>query len=138
MKRGKFYRWLWMSEENALTETRKKKLDRAMKKMPDLEKSRREIRKLSELLSERDYHFRPGFVDRTMTRIASQVIQSQNAELFPGIAPAFKWISIAGVAALFILVFSFYLSQGSLSIESFFGTNSFSDDNLISYLLYQN
>jgi len=109
-----------------------------MKEMPDLEKRRSEIRKLSELLSEREYHFGPGFVDRTMNRLATQLKESQNAELFPGITPAFKWISIAGVAALFILVFSFYLSQGSLSIESFFGTNSFSNDNLISYLLYQN
>ena len=49
----------------------------------------------------------------------------------------FKRVALTGVAAIIILFLSIYLTDGSFTFNSLTGGDPYSDDNLVSYLLYE-
>ena len=63
-------------------------------------------------------------------RVIEMDVSSQMINLF-------RKIAMAGVAAIVILLLSIYLTSGTLNKNSVLGVDSFSDDNLVSYLLYE-
>jgi len=138
MKHNKFLKWFWLSEEGSLVPRKEKRFQDAIAQSTGYQEGKEQIEKLCGLLSGLEYNFRPGFSERTMTRIRTVSASDTQPEFFPDLPAAFRWVTLAGVAALALIVFSYYFSGGSWSMESFFGTRPFSDDALISYLLYQN
>jgi len=72
---------------------------------------------ISEALSNSDFKFKEGFSDRLM-----QKLDKQNIDLFS----RFKRIGYTAAAAVAILVVSVYFTDGSLSLDAFYGLQNYS------------
>ncbi len=49
----------------------------------------------------------------------------------------FTRVAITGVAAILFLLLSIFLTSGSVSLDSLSGLDAYTEDNVISYLLYE-
>lgn len=138
MKTGTFEKWLWQLVDGTLSARRKSKLEKALNESTALSQKQGEIIRLQTLLANDESRFSPGFASRTMERIRQQQGSlSLHTEVLPDFQKAFNRVFITGVAAAALLIIGFYLTSGNLSVESLIGLDQFSDENLISYLLYE-
>jgi hypothetical protein len=89
-------------------------------------------------MADQKYAFRSGFSRRVLARIQDErkplLLKPEfNRSLFS----VFKRVAITGVAAIVILLLSLYLSGESFSFDSVTDTEMYSDEDLVSILLYQ-
>ncbi len=137
MKRTRIIKWLILSEEQALSGRRERKLQQALSASEDLRDEKERLQKLSALLADQAPRFRPGFTARTLQRISAQETWMKPQDVFQDITPVFRRIALAAAAVFLLLLLSYYFTGGGLSLDSMFGIDHFSDESLISYLLYQ-
>lgn len=78
------------------------------------------------------YDFRNGFSDRVLERVfavAPAVIREM--EFTRRLSTIFYRIAITGVAAIILLLISIYITEGTLSVNSFLGiTDSFDESTI--------
>ena len=115
----------------------KDQLDEALGRSVSLQEEKRKLEKIQSLLKEQDYSFKPSFVDRVMNKTSQQ---RNKKIIFPdfsnGFSLAFKRVVLTGAAAILILLFSVYFSRGSFSFDSLIGADSISEENYVTYILY--
>ena len=114
------------------------RLERLLSESPELREERRKLLEMRRIISSKQYSFSDGFQTKVMDRIAEEneplILQPEfNRSLFT----VFKRVALTGVAAILILFLSIYLSNDSFTLETLTGGDSYSDDNLVSYLLYE-
>jgi hypothetical protein len=113
-------------------------LEKALSESEELRKERDELMKLREIIGSVDYQFKHGFANRVMTRIKqSKNGKSIDFSFVMDLNRIFTRVVITGVAAILLLLISIYLTTGSVSLDSLSGTESYSEDNVISYLLLE-
>lgn len=84
------------------------------------------------------YRFSEGFQDRILERLAaSGNTVVREIESVRNINNVFYRIALTGVAAIVILLISIFMVQGSLTVDSFLGIGTGSDESLL-YLLTGN
>ncbi len=84
------------------------------------------------------YRFSEGFHDRILDRLyASGNTVVREIETVRNLNNVFYRIALTGVAAIVILLISIFMVQGSLSVDSFLGLGTGSDESLL-YLLTGN
>ena len=71
-------------------------------------------------------------LDRLTTRHLSAVVE--DPEFIRGLNSAFYRIALTGVAAIIILLISIFISEGSLSLNSFLGMGNNVDETIICLL----
>ncbi|NOY36468.1 MAG: hypothetical protein GXO83_02735 [Chlorobi bacterium] len=120
-----------------LGEQEKTVLEKALRENADLRAQKAEIEKLMKDFGEVSFSFRPGFAERVMNRIPGKTGKIIEVDFSGQLYTFFKRLVLTGVAAIILLLLSIYLTHGSLSKESVFGVQPMSDDNLVSYLLYE-
>jgi hypothetical protein len=84
------------------------------------------------------YRFSEGFQDKILERLAAAgnpVVRE--IESVRNLNNVFYRIALSGVAAIVILLISIFMVQGSLSVDSFLGLGTGSDESLL-YLLTGN
>jgi hypothetical protein len=84
------------------------------------------------------YSFSEGFQDKILDRLAAAgnpVVRE--IESVRNLNNVFYRIALSGVAAIVILLISIFMVQGSLSVDSFLGLGTGSDESLL-YLLTGN
>ena len=128
---------LYASFDRELSPDEQKRLEKDLAADPGLQAEKEELEKMRRILGETSWHFDKGFSSRVMQRIheekgENKVVEMENTGQFFSI---FRKIAVASVAAMIILLISIYLSSGSISKESVLGVDSFSEENLVSYLL---
>jgi|AntAceMinimDraft_2_1070361.scaffolds.fasta_scaffold00472_16 hypothetical protein len=81
------------------------------------------VDELSNILSEYNPAFSDGFAQRVMKNIESK---KKNAEMeFYNI---FRWVALSGVAAIIILLFTVYITEGSFSADALIGLMEYTSD----------
>ncbi len=116
----------------------RKMLEKALSESAELRNEKDKLIRLRELIGSGDYQFKHGFTDRVMDRLA----KPKNGRLIEfnfarDLNKVFMRVAISGVAAIILLLLSIYLTTGSVSIDSLSGAESYSEDNVISYLLIE-
>ena len=125
-----------MDEE--LVPSEMERLERLLSESYELREEKRKLLEMRGLISSKQYSFSDNFKAKVMDRIAEEseplILQPEfNRSLFT----VFKRVALTGVAAILILFLSIYLSNDSFTLETLTGGDSYSDDNLVSYLLYE-
>jgi hypothetical protein len=81
------------------------------------------------------YKFGENFETRIMQKISSEaVVINRELEFVKSMNYAFKRIALTGAAAIILLLLSIFLSEGSLSIESFLGMANGADETILCVL----
>ena len=81
------------------------------------------------------YDFRTGFSDRVLDKLfrAGNVIKSE-LDFLKSMNFVFYRIAISGVAAIVLLLISFFLIEGSISFNSFLGLSDNYDESIVCLL----
>ena len=82
--------------------------------------------KVIELLSRHNPSFNDGFTDRVIDRINSEGSYIENTDT--DFYSIFRWIAISGVAAIILLLFTVYLTDGTFSSDAIYGILNYSPD----------
>ncbi len=84
---------------------------------------------LNNILSDYNPSYSQGFVARVMQNINSEDLThvTKDNEFYN----IFKWIAISGVAAIIVLLFAIYFTEGSLSPDAFYGLLHYTPDETI-------
>ena len=89
-------------------------------------------------MATKNLQFDPGFTQRVMARVNQEkkkrIIEF---DFVKDLNRIFMRVAISGIAAIVILLLTIYLTAGSFSLDSLSGTESYSEENIISYLLYE-
>lgn len=132
------YELLLRSMNDQLSADEDKKLQLALKVSAELREEKVKLGKVRELLSSRNYGFTAGFRNRVMQAVSDEknnkVILMDFTRSFTSM---FNRVAVAGVAVILLLVISLYISHGSLNVNTITGVDPISEDNLISFLLYE-
>ena len=81
------------------------------------------------------YSFSEGFRDKIMLRIFSATATvNREVEFIRSMNSVFYRIALTGVAAIVILLISIFLTQGSLSFNSFLGLSDSYDESIVCLL----
>ncbi len=137
MDNNNTYDWLYASFDRELTSGQKAELEKALAEDPDLRKEKQDLQEVRSLLKTTSFRFQKGFAGRVMKRIKEEGGGVVEMDVSSQMINLFRKIAMAGVAAIVILLLSIYLTSGTLNKNSVLGVDSFSDDNLVSYLLYE-
>ena len=126
------------SLDEELVPSEMERLERLLSESFELREEKRKLLEMRGLISSKQYSFSDDFQAKVMDRIAEEseplILQPEfNRSLFT----VFKRVALTGVAAILILFLSIYLSNDSFTLETLTGGDSYSDDNLVSYLLYE-
>ncbi len=129
---------LYASFDRDLSPEEKKLLEEYLKD-PALKAEEEELREMRGLLGETSWHFDEGFSSRVMQRLSEEkeqtkVVEMENTGQFFSL---FRKIAVASIAVIAVLLISIYMTSGSLSKETVLGVDNYSEDNLVSYLLYE-
>ncbi|MBP8959984.1 MAG: hypothetical protein KBG40_06110 [Bacteroidales bacterium] len=82
-----------------------------------------------------DFSFSEDFTDKVLDKIFNcDARESHDIEFLQSLNKIFYRIAISGIAAIILLLISIYISQGSLSIDSFLGLGDIADESII-YIL---
>lgn len=113
-------------------------LENALSESEELRSEKEKLVRMRELIGSGDYQFKHGFSDRVMNRLN----KSKNGlgiefNFARDLNRVFTRVAITGIAAIILLLFSIFLTTGSVSFDSLSGAESYSEDNVISYLLYE-
>ena len=138
MIKKEIHKLLVRSLDEELSSSEKEKLEVCLSESSELRDEKRELLKMRNIISSTRYSFDAGFHAKVMERIAEEkeplILRPEfNRFLFT----VFKRVALTGVAAIIILFLSIYLSDDSFSFHSITGGDTYSDDNLVSYLLYE-
>ncbi|MCD6202340.1 MAG: hypothetical protein J7K46_11095 [Bacteroidales bacterium] len=137
MDNNNTYEWLYTSFDRELTSGQKAELEKALAGDPELRKEKQDLLEIRNLLKKTSFRFHEGFAGRVMHRIKEEGGHVIEMDVSSQMINLFRKIAMAGVAAIVILLLSIYLTSGTLNKNSVLGVDSFSDDNLVSYLLYE-
>ena len=138
MIKKEIHNLLVRSLDEELSSSEKEKLEVCLTESSELREEKMELLEMRNIISSTQYSFNTGFQAKVMDRIAEEkeplILRPEfNRSLFT----VFKRVALTGVAAIIILFLSIYLSDDSFSFRSITGGDNYSDDNLISYLLYE-
>lgn len=129
---------LMRSLDGDLDERDRTMLEKALSESEELRREKEKLVRLRELIGSGDYQFQYGFTDRVMNRLTkSKNGKSIEFNFARDLNRIFMRVAITGVAAIILLLLSIYLTTGSVSIDSLSGAESYSEDNVISYLLIE-
>jgi hypothetical protein len=82
-----------------------------------------------------EYSFSDGFRDKVLDKIFSAAISvNREIEFVRSMNSVFYRIALTGVAAIILLLISIFLSEGSLSFNSFLGLKDSYDESIICLL----
>jgi hypothetical protein len=82
-----------------------------------------------------EYSFSNGFRDKIIDRISSAAITvNREIDFVRSMNTIFYRIALTGVAAIVLLLISIFLSEGSLSFNSFLGLKDSYDESIICLL----
>ncbi len=129
---------LYASFDRDLSPEEKKLLEEYLKD-PDLKAEEEQLREMRGMLRETSWHFDEGFTSRVMQRLREEkeqtkVVEMENTGQFFSL---FRKIAVASIAVIAVLLISIYMTSGSLNKETVLGVDNYSEDNLVSYLLYE-
>ena len=129
---------LYASFDRDLSTEEKRLLEEYLKD-PDLKAEEEQLREMRGLLRETSWHFDEGFTSRVMQRLREEkeqtkVVEMENTGQFFSL---FRKIAVASIAVIAVLLISIYMTSGSLNKETVLGVDNYSEDNLVSYLLYE-
>ena len=138
MVKKEIHNLLIRSLDEELVPSEMERLERLLSESYELREEKRKLLEMRGLISSKQYSFSDDFQAKVMDRIAEEseplILQPEfNRSLFT----VFKRVALTGVAAILILFLSIYLSNDSFTLETLTGGDSYSDDNLVSYLLYE-
>jgi|GEM_PF-541038 len=86
-------------------------------------------------LSNHNPSFEDGFADRVLREIETEKGVSEDS--YPEFLSLFRWIALSGVAAIIILLFTVYFTEGAMDVDALFGVFNYSADNPeLAYLNY--
>lgn len=77
-------------------------------------------------LSEYNPSFKDGFSDRLMNKIEKE---ESSTDTLPVFISLFRWVALSGVAAIIILLFAVYLTDGTIDTDSLYGLLYYTPDN---------
>ena len=138
MGNQKMLNLLVRSMDRELTQQEWELLENALSESDQLRKEKERLVKMRDLIGSGDYQFKHGFANRVLNRLD----RPRNGfgiefSFVKDLNRVFARVAISGIAAIIILLISIYLTTGSVSLDSLSGTESYSEDNVISYLLYE-
>ena len=138
MVKKEIHNLLIRSLDEELVPSEMERLERLLSESFELREEKRKLLEMRGLISSKQYSFSDNFQAKVMDRITEEneplILQPEfNRSLFT----VFKRVALTGVAAILILFLSIYLSNDSFTLETLTGGDSYSDDNLVSYLLYE-
>lgn len=85
------------------------------------------IDQLFEAMSDYNPSFEEGFTDRVLQNVEAN--KRIPKDTFPEFISIFKWITLSGIAAIVILLFTVYISEGSMGTDALFGVFNYSPNN---------
>jgi hypothetical protein len=84
------------------------------------------------------FDFAPGFGERVLNRVSSGgAVISREPDFAKGLNYIFYRIAFTGVAAIVLLLLSIYITEGSVSLNSFLGLGNGADESIL-YILAGN
>ncbi|MGQ9619388.1 MAG: hypothetical protein ACUVTX_00185 [Bacteroidales bacterium] len=81
------------------------------------------------------YSFSDNFTERVIKRIFStETTVNREIEFLRTFNRVFYRIAVTGIAAITLLLISIYISQGNLSVDSFFGLSDGTEESIVCIL----
>jgi len=80
---------------------------------------------LSDILSSYNPTFTEGFTERVIQSVGVEDIEEETEIAFYNI---FRWVALSGVAAIIMLLFTVYLTEGTFSEDAFYGLMYYTPD----------
>lgn len=135
MDKEKINRLLHESFHRRLNPEEQTQLDQALEQDEALRLEKEDLQRIVSDIGNLEFRFREGFAGRVLSKIGGgKIIEMDfSDQLFT----FFKRIVITSAAAIILLLLSIYFMHGSINRESVLGVQSLSEDNLVSYLLYE-
>ena len=138
MIQKELYDLLLRSFDEELNSSDTEKLGLCLSGSAELREEKRKLVEMRRIVSSKQYSFSSGFQEKVMTKVYEEkeplILRPEfNRSLFT----VFKRVALTGVAAIIILFLSIYLTDDSFTFNSLTGGDPYSDDNLVSYLLYE-
>ncbi len=130
------YDLLYASFDRKLTAGERTLLKELLIADPDLRNEKQEIEEIRNRMKGTSFHFKKGFAERVLAKVKDAVPVIE-VDFSSQLIALFKKLALTGVAAIIILLIAIYLTAGSLNKETVVGVDTSSDDNLVSYLLYE-
>lgn len=138
MIQKELYELLLRSFDEELNLSDTEKLELGLSGSAELREEKRKLLEMRRIVSSKQYSFSSGFQEKLMNKVYEEkeplILRPEfNRSLFT----VFKRVALTGVAAIIILFLSIYLTDDSFTFNSLTGGEPYSDDNLVSYLLYE-
>ncbi len=68
-----------------------------------------------------------GFANRVMDKIEDSIVKNKDTEFYN----IFRWVALSGVAAIVLLLFSVYFTEGAFTADAFYGLVNYTPDEPI-------
>jgi hypothetical protein len=136
MGNQKIMNLLIRSLDEELKPSERETLNKAISGSDHLRKEKEKLVKMRKLVGSVDYQFKHGFSDRVMGRLRHRK-NGLDFSFGKDLSRIFTRVAISGVAAILILLITIYITTGSFSFNSLSGIQGYNEDNVISYLLYE-
>ena len=114
---------LYKSYDEDLSDSEKLKLEQGLIEHEELMEEKLSLDKMRKRLAGFEANFDPGFADDVMN-----AIQNANKNQIDSLQLTFnifKRVALSGVAAVIILLFTIYFTDGSLSLDAIFGLSDY-------------
>ncbi|MBN2615429.1 MAG: hypothetical protein JXR71_07015 [Bacteroidales bacterium] len=120
----KLKKLLYRSFDTTLNKKEQLELQKGMEQYPELTDEKNSVASLRHRLFKQDSSFSAGFEDQLMDKIR----ENKAASNIFTIKPTFRAVALSGVAAIVVVLISVYFIDGSLTIDSLMGINSYNPD----------
>lgn len=77
------------------------------------------------------FDFKPGFDAKVTGRLFTAAPVSREMEFVKTLYHVFTRIAVTGVAAILILLLSIFISEGTLSLDSFLGLSDSAEESMV-------
>ena len=114
---------LLRSFDDELNNVEKQRLEKGLSESSELSAEKAAIESMRKAFGDYSPEFESGFSDRVM-----QQVEYQKSGFSPSVYSVFKRVALSGVAAIFVLLFSIYYTDGSLSLDALYGLYEYAPD----------
>jgi len=111
------------SFDDELNTAEKQRLEKGLAESPELRDEQAAIASMRKTIAGFSPEFESGFSDRLM-----QQLETMESGFSPSVYSIFRRVALSGVAAIFILLFSIYYTDGSLSLDALYGLYEYAPD----------
>lgn len=137
MKKKELIALLQRSMDTELSREEQDILSGALSGETWLRREKERLVRLRAAAAQQEYAFAPGFEERVLQRMREWKVVRPNGAWNRSMTLWFQRVAVAGAAAILLLILNGVISSGSFSFNEMTGFDVYSEEEAISYLLFE-